>query len=248
MVVVVGRVVTLYRYPVKSMAGQELDHADVSWHGLADDRRWGFVREGRERDGFPWLTLRQRPDLVLHRPRPVGRTVVVRAPDGQEHDVADPALAASLGARPMRLDRGAFDSAPVSLLTTRSVAAAGAVDARRFRPNVLVESAGEFPAEKFPAEKFPEDAWVGGTVALGGAVLRVDRPDRRCAVVGVDPDTGRRDREVLRAIALGHDMTLGVYASVVVPGRVAVGDAVVLDRPVTAPEATPSSHAVRGGR
>ena len=227
--VVVGRVAALYRYPVKSMAGQALDHADVSWHGLADDRRWGFVREGRERDGFPWLTLRQRPDLVLHRPRPVGRTVVVRAPDGREHDVADPALAALLGARPMKLDRGAFDSAPVSLLTAQSVAAAGAVDARRFRPNVVVESAGEFP----------EDAWVGGTVAAGGVVLRVDRPDRRCAVVGVDPDTGERDREVLRAIALGHDMTLGVYASVVVPGRVAVGDAVVLDHPV--PTAAPGS-------
>lgn len=220
--VVVGRVVALHRYPVKSMAGQALECADVSWHGLEHDRRWGFVREGRERDGFPWLTLRQRPDLVLHRPRLVDRTVVVRTPAGREHDVADPALAELLGARPMKLDRGTFDSAPVSLLTVQSAAAVGVGDARRFRPNVLVDAAGDFP----------EDGWVGGTVSVGGAVLRVDRRDRRCAVVSVDPDTGERDREVLRAVAREHDMTLGVYASVVVPGRVAVGDAVVLDRPV----------------
>ncbi len=212
---VVGRVHAVHRYPVKSMAGEVLEAADLSWHGVVDDRRWGFVREGRVRDGFPWLTARQRPDLVLHRPRLVGRTVVVRTPAGREHDVADPALAALLGARPMKLDRGTFDSAPVSLISTRSVAAVGAGDARRFRPNLVVETDGD------------EDDWVGWAVAVGGAVLRIDRRDRRCAVVSVDPDTGERDRSVLRAIARGHDMALGVYASVVVPGRIAVGDAVV---------------------
>ncbi len=41
---VVGRVVALWRYPVKSMAGEELDGAEVSWHGLAGDRRWAFIR------------------------------------------------------------------------------------------------------------------------------------------------------------------------------------------------------------
>ena len=53
---VVGRVVALRRYPVKSMAAEELDGAEVSWHGLAGDRRWAFVRDGQVRSGFPWLT------------------------------------------------------------------------------------------------------------------------------------------------------------------------------------------------
>ncbi|CCH31272.1 MOSC N-terminal beta barrel domain-containing protein [Actinosynnema sp. NPDC047251] len=215
---VVGRVAALHRYPVKSMAGEPLDHADVAWHGLAEDRRWGFVREGQTRNGFPWLTLRQRPELVRYRPRLAEGTVVVRTPSGHEHDVADPALAAELGGRPMKLDRGAFDSAPVSLITARSVAAVGATDERRFRPNVLVDAEGEFP----------EAAWVGAALAIGQAVLRVDREDRRCGVVSVDPDTGRRDPAVLRAVATLHDMTLGVYASVVKPGRISVGDRVVL--------------------
>ncbi|MFN2464119.1 MAG: MOSC N-terminal beta barrel domain-containing protein, partial [Candidatus Dormibacteria bacterium] len=54
----VGRVAALWRYPVKSMAGEALAVADVSWHGLAGDRRWAFIREGQERSGFPWLTIR----------------------------------------------------------------------------------------------------------------------------------------------------------------------------------------------
>ncbi|MBB5953800.1 hypothetical protein FHS29_000370 [Saccharothrix tamanrassetensis] len=210
--------VAVHRYPVKSMAGESLEHADVSWHGLADDRRWGFVRDGQVRNGFPWLTLRRRPELVLYRPRLLDRSdVVVRTPAGAEYDVADPGLAALLGGRAMKLDRGVFDSAAVSLLTVQSAAAVGSADARRFRPNVLIDAAGDFP----------EDAWVGTTVTIGDVVLRVDRKDRRCGVVSVDPDTGRRDSSVLRTIAAHHDMTLGVYASVVVPGRVAVGDAVV---------------------
>lgn len=215
---VVGRVVALHRYPVKSMAGEPLAHSDVSWHGLAEDRRWGFVREDRPRGGFPWLTLRQRPDLVRYRPRLVDRTVVVRTPRGVEHDVTDPELAAALGAHALKLDRGTFDSAPVSLLGARSVAAVGAADERRFRPNVLVEA----------GDAFAEDAWVGREVAIGEVVLRVDRKDRRCGVVSVDPDTGERDPAVLRAVAARNDMTLGVYCAVVVPGRVSVGDRVVL--------------------
>lgn len=215
---VVGHVVGLHRYPVKSMAGEPLDETEISWHGLADDRRWGFVREGQVRNGFPWLTLRQRPDLVRYHPCLRGGSAVVRTPGGDEHDVADPELAALLGARPMKLDRGAFDSAPVSLLTVQSATAVGSPDVRRFRPNVVVDAAGEFP----------EDAWVGATAAIGGAVLRVDRADRRCGVVAVDPDTGTRDATVLRAVARQHGLTLGVYASVVTPGHVRVGDEVVL--------------------
>ncbi len=56
----VGRVVGLWRYPVKSMAGEALKEAEVSWHGFAGDRRWAFIRDGMVNSGFPWLTLRER--------------------------------------------------------------------------------------------------------------------------------------------------------------------------------------------
>ena len=55
----VGRIAAIHRYPVKSMAGELLDSADVSWYGLTGDRRWAFIRGGMVRSGFPWLTMRE---------------------------------------------------------------------------------------------------------------------------------------------------------------------------------------------
>jgi uncharacterized protein len=65
---VIGRVVGLWRYPVKSMAGEPLEAVDVSWHGLTGDRRWAFVQPDMPRSGFPWLTIRELPVLAHYRP------------------------------------------------------------------------------------------------------------------------------------------------------------------------------------
>jgi uncharacterized protein YcbX len=188
------------------MAGEPLEAADVGWHGLEDDRRWAFVRDDVPRSGFPWLTIRERSELVLYRPRVDGARVLVRTPAGKEVDV----LELELG-RAIKLDRGAFDSAPLSLITTASVAS---YDVRRFRPNLVIESA------------VGEEEWIGSELEIGGLRLRVDRPDARCVIVNVDPDTGERDPRVLKAVA----PCIGAYGSTVRPGRVAVGDAVILQR------------------
>jgi uncharacterized protein YcbX len=228
----IGRVAALWRYPVKSMAGEPLDAADVSWHGLAGDRRWAFVRPGLERSDFPWLTIRERADMGHYRPafrepaRPDASPTVVRSPGGAEYDVADPALAAELGegVRLIKQNRGVFDIAPLSLITTATVASlaasvGAALDVRRFRPNLLVEPAGDAP--------FPEDGWVGSVLGIGTALARVDQRDQRCVLVNVDPETTERNPAILRAIAREREACLGVYGSTVRPGRVAVGDAVV---------------------
>src|SRR4029079_7729999 len=100
---VVGRVVGLWRYPVKSMCAEALAKAEVSWHGLAGDRRWAFIRDGVVQSGFPWLTLRERGDLNHYRPsfadptRPDKSPTVVHTPSGATFDVTDAALAAELG-------------------------------------------------------------------------------------------------------------------------------------------------------
>jgi MOSC domain-containing protein len=229
-VTVVGRVVALYRYPVKSMAREELDHVEVSWQGLAGDRRWAFVRDGQTRSGFPWLTIRERAELAHYRPRFTdperldASTTLVGTPGGEELDVADPALATELGARVIRQHRGVFDTMPLSLLSTQTLAGLGRLvgtelAAARFRPNLLVDAGGDFP----------EEAWVGRVLRIGGLRMRVDQRDKRCVVVTVDPVTLRRDPAILRAIARERDTRVGVYGSTVQPGRVAVGDAVVLE-------------------
>jgi uncharacterized protein YcbX len=214
-----GVVAALWRYPVKSMAGESLESVDVGWHGLEGDRRWAFVRAGVERSGFPWLTIRERSDMWHYVPHVDGNRMIVRTPSGGEFDVIDPALAGELGhgARVIKQDRGVFDTMPLSLLTTASLAGLReGLDPRRFRPNILVEGAGE-------------DDCVGRVLTIGGMRMRVDQPDERCVVVNVDPETTERDASILREIAQSRGSRFGVYGSVVTPGRVAVGDAVVLE-------------------
>jgi hypothetical protein len=130
----VGRVVGLWRYPVKSMAGEPLAEVDVSWHGFAGDRRWAFIRDGVTQSGFPWLTLRERDDMshycssFVDPAQPDQSPVIVRTPSGGTFDVMDAALAAELhprGARVIKQDRGIFDTFPLSLITTQTIASLG---------------------------------------------------------------------------------------------------------------------------
>jgi uncharacterized protein YcbX len=237
-------VISLWRYPVKSMAGEALDEAPLSWHGLAGDRRWAFIRDGKQRSGFPWLTIRERPGMVHYRPRfaqphePDKSPTLVQTPAGAELDVIDPALAAELGdgVRVIKQDRGVFDTLPLSLITTQTVATLGAcvdaaLDVQRFRPNLLVAATSR--------AAFPEDRWVGGVLRIGEARVRVDKRDQRCVLVNIDPATGRSDPAILRAIVAEHAACLGVYGSTVRPGRVAVGDAVILEHGSGAAQASP---------
>jgi uncharacterized protein len=230
---VVGRMVGLRRYPVKSMAAEELDEVEVSWHGLAGDRRWAFIRAGQVRSGFPWLTIRDRPELAHYRPRfaepdrPNASPTLVRTPSGGEWDVADPALAAELGpgVRVIKQNRGVFDAMPLSLLSTQALAGLGRlvgtdVAVGRFRPNLVVDASGH---------DFPEDAWIGRVLRIGGLRMRVDQRDKRCVMVTIDPVTLRRNPAILRAIARKRDARFGVYGSTVAPGRVAVGDPVEIE-------------------
>ena len=227
-----GRVVALWRYPVKSMAGESLDSVEVSWHGVAGDRRWAFVQDGLERSGFPWLTIRERSGMWRYRPSfadpasPDKSRTVVHTPGGRELDVVDPELAAELGggARVIKQNRGVFDVSPLSLTTTQSVGAIGELvgaelEPQRFRPNILIEAAGSAP--------FAEDDWVGSELQIGSARIRVDLRDERCVMVNVDPSTTERNAAVLKAIARERDACLGVYAATVKPGQVAVGDLVL---------------------
>ena len=114
-----------------------------------------------------------------------------------------------------------------------------ALDARRFR--MLIDLDGATTAHQ-------EDTWIGGRVAIGSAVLRITKPDARCAITTHDPSTGERDLDTLRTI-LGYrgfrvgdpdkKIDFGVLGDVDVPGRISVGDEVrVLGRePTSGPRA-----------
>ncbi len=229
-----GIVSGLWRYPVKSMAGEALARTDISWAGLAGDRRWAFVRPDSHDRGFPWHTIREFSPMstyvarLAEPARPDRSGVLVRTPDSGRYDVTDPRLAAELGTglRVMRLDRGAFDDMPVSVISHSTVSALCSLadvpgNELRFRPNIVVTLDSGAP--------FEEDAWVGSAVRIGAAVVRMDRRDSRCIIVNVDPVGGLPDARLLKVIGTARGACAGVYGTTVRPGLIRVGDPVIVE-------------------
>jgi uncharacterized protein len=232
------RVLELWRYPVKSLQGERLDAAAAGPEGLDGDRRWalfdlatGFGLTARPVPDLLFAAARVRPDGAVEVVLPdgtvtaedavlsawLGREVALRRAD--EHageriyenpdDVEDEA-----GGRwdPFEGAGGAFHdnaSARLSLLTTGTL---GSWDRRRFRPNVLLDGAGEEELD-------------GRRVRLGGALLAVGRPLARCVMV-TRPQAGGigRDTGVLKAVHREHGGRLAARAVVLQPGTVRVGD------------------------
>ncbi|MFN8588497.1 MAG: MOSC domain-containing protein [Candidatus Eisenbacteria bacterium] len=238
----IGTLEALWRYPVKSMRGEPLEAAELGWHGLEGDRRLAF-RRPEERGGFPWLTATRLPELLLFTPlrrEPAdarGLPSHVRTPEGAELEMFGEPLAADVGRRLgapvelVHLNRGIFDEASVSLLTTTTVGALAtmathAPDVRRFRPNVVIASAR--------AVEFEEDEWLNGVLSFGdatdAAAVYVTNRDERCAMVNYDPDTGAASPGVLKAIVRQRDNRAGAYGTVARRGRLAVGQPVYFER------------------
>ncbi|HEX5227718.1 MAG TPA: MOSC N-terminal beta barrel domain-containing protein [Bryobacteraceae bacterium] len=236
----IGKVRELRRFPVKSMAAETLESASISWHGFLGDRRWAFVRPGMERSGFPWLTIREKPDLWRYQPYFVdpndvdASKTMIKTPGGAEFDVVDPDLARELGdgVRVIKEGRGIFDTFPISLLTIQSLAGLSslvgeALAPLRFRPNIVIDATESAP--------FPEDQWVGAILRIGGLRCRLDARDKRCVMVNVDPANGASNPAVLRAIATERNARFGVYATVVEPGEASIGAPVILETQVAVP-------------
>ncbi|HTT66589.1 MAG TPA: MOSC N-terminal beta barrel domain-containing protein [Gemmatimonadales bacterium] len=238
----IGQVEALFRYPVKSMAGERLEVAQLGWYGLDGDRRLAF-RRSDDRSGFPWLTAGRLPELLLFAPqrREDGAEgdlpTHVRAPDGAVMPVFGGDLAAEVGRRHgapvqmMRLDHGIFDEATISVITLDTVREIGRLagrgaDVRRFRPNIVVRSRRSVP--------FEEDEWLGGVLSFGEGVddpaVTVTMRDVRCSMVNVDPDTAARAPEMLKAVVQANRNTAGIYGTVSRVGGLAVGQTVLLRR------------------
>src|ERR1017187_8326919 len=116
MLIEIGHVEAIFRYPVKSMGGERLEAATLGWHGLEGDRRLAFRRMNNS-SGFPWLSASQLPDLLRFTPlrregaaregaahREDGQGDLhlpthIRTPDGEELPVFGEALAAEVGRR-----------------------------------------------------------------------------------------------------------------------------------------------------
>ena len=235
--VATGSVSRLWRWPVKSMAGEELRALSVGPRGVGGDRTHAVLHE--HKGAWRPLTAREAPRLLAWRAAypfnldagldPASPPHAIVSEPGGNHSWrwGDPRLCSALErdlGRPLRLERdlGGIPDVPGTVLVTVAASLAALseelgteVDTRRFRPNLHLE---------LDADPWAEAGWAGAEIELeGGVRLRVDGPCERCAIPTRDPDTQQKWPELLKHLTAEHGQDFGLLARVVVPGRVHAG-------------------------
>ena len=233
----VGAICHLGRYPVKSMRGESLPATMLTLQGVPADRRYAFVQRASH-SSFPWLTARELPELLCYstcveRAGPQEGEVTVTAPAGEKFPITSDELRQALQARSGRElfllhdYRGSYDVAPVSLISRQTIIRIAEEsetqeDPLRFRPNLVLDLEG--------GEAFDELNWVGRILRVGNAArIAITQVDQRCMIITLDPASAKPSPAVLRCVAQAHKQCAGVYATVLTPGEVRVGDVVSLE-------------------
>ena len=220
-----GTVLSLYRFPVKSMGGEAHDELAVDEHGVEGDRRFAVWFRGGRR-----LTARAAPKMLAWRATLNGGVPHVVGPDGRAYgwdEELEAAVTEHLGKEValVRDPEGLQDVQATLLVTSEasrrllSEELGMPIDIRRFRTNVHADlGAG--------VEPFAESGWEGRRIRIGEAELEVLHPCDRCAITINDPETLERSPGVLRTSNERHDTFFGFRARPVGPARIRVGDPV----------------------
>ncbi|MBI1914155.1 MAG: MOSC domain-containing protein [Planctomycetes bacterium] len=269
-----GAVASIWRYPVKSMMGEELNATEVTERGLCGDRAYALAdssdgKVATAKNPRKWPNLFDFRATFIEPPRISANVppVQITLPDGtmatsQQSDLnhilskalnrkvtlhaAEPGRVGPAHAEEywpdiegldhrdtvtdFALPEGTFfDCATVHLLTTatldrlRELYAKGRFEVRRFRPNIVVETAsGE--------NSFVENAWIGHTLAIGADVrLSITGPCARCVMTTLPQGDLPRDPGILRTAAQHNKASVGVYAAVLQPGPIRRGDPVRIE-------------------
>jgi uncharacterized protein len=266
-----GTVVSLWRYPVKSMLGQELNSSSVTERGLIGDRAYALIDQetgkvASAKNPRKWGKLFDFRAAFIDSPHITENIPPVRVtvPDGahifSDQDDIDYTLSKVLG-RDVRLMSASlekpsyeeywpdieglaqrekvtdetmppqtfFDISVLHLLTTstinrlRELYPDGRFEVRRFRPNIVVESASE-------EKDFIENLWIGKKLTIGeDVVLRVTGPCTRCVMITLPQGDLPKDLGILRTVARYNQVNVGVYASVLRGGTIRRGDPIQLE-------------------
>jgi len=270
-----GTVVSLWRYPVKSMMGEELNSSYVTERGLIGDRTYAMIdkqtgKVASAKNPRKWGKLFDFRSMFVDSLHDVNDIPPVRItfPDGSnissdhQEDDMDYSLSKVFD-REVRLMKASgfekpsyeeywpdidglaqrekvtdeampsktfFDIAVIHILTTstinrlRELYPEGRFEVRRFRPNIVVESASR---EK---KDFIENSWVGKKITIGeGIVLKVTAPCTRCVMITLPQGDLPQDLGILSTVARYNQVHVGVYASVHHGGTIHRGDLIHIE-------------------
>lgn len=232
--ILAGDIGAIRRYPIKSFGGESLNECDIEPYGMLGDRFAAFYDESKQ-GWSKYITCRNIPNLLSYQARYIDGRVEAKAPDGRVFgwDEALHAEIQSLAKTRIAMSRLqaphpedphllSVDVASILLVTDASLRRLEAtwgkpLDPRRFRSNLVVRVADDSASE---------GDWIGKRLEIGDVQLRVDQFCERCVVITMDPDTRDKDPSLLRQVNEKLALRFGVYASVLKPGRIRIGDQV----------------------
>lgn len=254
----IGTLESIWRYPVKSMRGEQVDDVFAAFAGLMSDRIYGISSAAAD-PAFPWHTSREQEELVLYKarfkrheetlkpaamdaaieeqlnpPYPLADAfaVEVETPDGEVLDIDDPAFLEGL--------KGKSKGELTIHYTQKNL-----VDCRPlslFSLQTVAQLGQEtgmaLDKRRFRANfyvdwdsggGFCENELIGRKLKIGDSLETIVLgPDPRCKVITIDPETAETSPELLRQVARNHGGCAGVFAGVLSEGAVGTGDAIIL--------------------
>jgi hypothetical protein len=203
----------IWRYPVKSMAGERLGEANLGPNGIPGDR----IYQVRRAEGHI-VDARAHPRILALQPTlTAAGELLIDGKPWNSPEVAravEEAAAVGPGAHLVRYDGAErFDVLPLLVATDGAIAALGH-DRRRLRPNILIGG----------VEGLAEREWPGRALRIGDALIGVNNLRSRCVMTTYDPDTQEQDPRVFQRIVreFGGQMALDCW--VICSGRIRVGD------------------------
>ena len=209
------KVTELWRYPVKTMAGERLERATVGPLGIEGDR---VVHVENSQNLL--ITSRTHPGFLGHKGTlgGDGEPLVDGRPWKSPDVAAEVVRIVGPGAKLVRYDgAGRFDVLPLLVATDGAIAAFGH-DGRRLRPNIVIGG----------VKGLAEREWPGRCLRIGKALIGVQDLRYRCIMTSFDPDTLVQDAGISRDIYRRFGGQLALNCFVLEGGEIAVGDEATL--------------------
>ncbi len=238
---IIGELKEIVRHPIKSFRGENVQQTFIAPYGLYGDRSHAFLDETRP---GKYLTATQLPEMIGYTASFIGEetldtypSIKIVSPEGKIYKWGDQELLTELEQKsdrrikgiqysPQQVPLGAIEEEHVLIVTDTSLQEMSAmwgqgVNYRRFRPNLIFSLYENIP--------FVEDTWFGKCIRIGEAELEIVRHCERCMIITIDPDTLTFEKTLLKTVVQKRNNHFGVYASVIKPGKVNVGDSIILE-------------------
>ncbi|PEO51838.1 MOSC domain-containing protein [Bacillus toyonensis] len=237
---IIGELKEIVRHPIKSFRGENVQQTYIASYGLYGDRSHAFLDETRP---GKYLTATQLPEMIGYTASFIGKEsldiyppIKIISPEGKIYKWGDQELLKELEQKsnrqiegiqysPQQVPLGAIEEEHVLIVTDTSLQKMSNlwgqdVNHRRFRPNLIFSLYENIP--------FAEDTWFGKCIRIVEVELEIVRHCERCMIITIDPNTLTLETTLLKTIVQKRNNHFGVYASVIKPGKVNIGDSIVL--------------------